>query len=63
MKAIRLILWLAIMVPGWAVLSAFATLDDGTAVWLGAAIGALIGFFFGLVFRGNPALAGVGLCV
>lgn len=54
MPQLRLILSLAIMIPTWAVLGAFARLDvvgPGGVVG-GLVIGAAVGVFFGLVFGG-----------
>ena len=53
MKRIRLILWLAIMVPAWSLLGGFSTLDSGMPTWWGLTVGAVIGAFFGCVFGGN----------
>jgi len=53
MKKRRLALWLAIMVPVWALLGAMAAYDRGGSPWFGLFVGSLIGAFFGLVFGGN----------
>ena len=49
-----MILALALMIPAWALLGAFARLDavGPGGVLGGLAIGALVGVFFGLVFGG-----------
>ena len=52
MKRIRLILYVAIMVPAFAMLGAFATLDTGAHPLYGLIVGAGIGVFFGLLFGG-----------
>jgi hypothetical protein len=52
MKHIRLILSLAIMVPAFAMLGAFATLDSGGKLLFGLTVGTGIGVFFGLLFGG-----------
>jgi hypothetical protein len=54
MKRLRLAICLLIMVPGWALLGAFARLDSQRPPnhAAGLIIGAVIGLFFGLVFGG-----------
>jgi hypothetical protein len=48
-KALRLVLALALCVPAFALLGAFATLDSGErGPWFGMAGGAVVGLFFGL---------------
>src|SRR5262245_7249499 len=43
------------MVPAWALIGAFTTMDSGQSPWVGVTIGSVIGVFFGLVFgRGRP---------
>jgi hypothetical protein len=54
MKRLRLILSLDFMVPTWAVIGAFTTLDSGMPLAFGLTMGFLLGVFFGLVFGGNP---------
>jgi hypothetical protein len=49
MKTLRLILFLVIMVPAFAMLGAFATLDTGAHPLFGLIVGATIGVFFGLL--------------
>jgi len=52
MKRIRLILSLCIMVPAFAILGAFVTLNTGANPLFGLVVGAAIGAFFGLLFGG-----------
>jgi hypothetical protein len=52
MKRLRLILALALFVPGFALLGAFSTLDSRFPAWWGLAVGGLLGVVFGLVFGG-----------
>ncbi len=53
MKVLRLILSLALFVPGFALLGAFAAIDNRERTpWLGLSIRALTGLFFGNVFGG-----------
>jgi hypothetical protein len=53
MKTLRLVLSLVFMVPAWALLGAFSTLDSGLPLWWGLTVGGAIGVFFGLAFGGN----------
>jgi hypothetical protein len=50
MKAARLILCLAALVPGCAFLGAFAAIDTYFPAWGGALIGGTVGLFFGMAF-------------
>jgi hypothetical protein len=50
----RLVVWLALSVPAFALLGAFSALNSGGPPWLGVAAGVLVGVFFGLVFSGDP---------
>jgi hypothetical protein len=52
MKLVRLILSLAVFVPGFAWLGIAAAWDSYFSVWGGEAIGGAIGVFFGLAFGG-----------
>jgi len=52
MKSFRLIVFLVIMVPAFAALGAFATLDSGAHPLYGLFVGASVGIFFGLLFAG-----------
>jgi hypothetical protein len=52
-KTARLILFLALFVPGFSLLGAFAARDNHERIpWLGLSIGALVGALFGLVLGG-----------
>jgi hypothetical protein len=45
---------LVLLVPGFALLGAFAAYDNGERTpWLGLAAGAAVGVFFGCVFGGD----------
>jgi hypothetical protein len=54
MSRLRIILSLAIMIPAWALLGAFARLDvvGPGGVIGGLVVGGAVGVFFGLVFGG-----------
>jgi hypothetical protein len=52
MKPARLILSLAVCVPGFALLGMFAAADSYFPAWGGALIGGTVGLFFGLAFGG-----------
>ena len=52
MKVLRLMLSLAVCVPGCALLSAIAAADSSFSSWGGAVVGGLLGTFFGLAFGG-----------
>jgi hypothetical protein len=54
MKAVNLILSLAVMVPVGSILGGLTTFDSGFPLWWGLTIGALIGVFIGCVIGGNP---------
>jgi hypothetical protein len=49
---LRLILCLLVFVPGFVVLGVFVTLGTGELAWVGLAVGAVVGVFFGLLFGG-----------
>jgi hypothetical protein len=52
MKVLRLVLCLAMLVPGCAFLGAWAAADTCFPAWGGALIGSGVGVFFGLAFGG-----------
>ena len=52
MKVLRLTLSLAACVPGFALPGVMAAADGRFSPWRGAAVGGLLGMFFGLTFRG-----------
>jgi hypothetical protein len=54
MRALRLLLSLAVFVPAFSALGGFASLDGGASTYFGFAAGGLVGVFFGLVFGGDP---------
>ena len=53
-QGLRLALLLALVVPGFALLGAFAAYGNGERTpWLGLAAGAAVGVLFGCVFGGD----------
>jgi hypothetical protein len=54
MVKVRLILSLAFFMPAFALLGAFAALDNDLPLVPGLLTGACAGLFFGLVFGGSP---------
>ena len=53
-QALRLALLLALDVPGFALLGAFAAHDNGGRTpWLGLGAGAAVGVLFGCIFGGD----------
>ena len=52
MKVLRRTLTLAVCVPGCALLGAMAAADSRFSPWGGAAVGTLLGTFFGMAFGG-----------
>lgn len=53
MKWLKLCLCLLFFVPVCALLGGLSTLDSRVNPWVGLAVGAIVGVFFGLVFGGN----------
>jgi hypothetical protein len=52
-KVLRLSACLVFFVPAFALLGAFAALDNGErTTWIGMGAGAFVGLFFGLAFGG-----------
>jgi ABC-type uncharacterized transport system permease subunit len=50
MKLFRLTFCLVTFVPGFAVLGALASRQNGAPIWWGLTIGALVGMIFGVGF-------------
>jgi hypothetical protein len=53
MRQFKLMVSLLLMVPAWSVIGGLATYDSHGWIWLGLAVGALVGVFFGLVLGGG----------
>src|SRR5262245_55209322 len=49
----RLVVWLSLFVPAFALLGAFSALNSGGPLWHCVAVGGLVGVFFGLAFGGD----------